>query len=257
MSLTLTSTGTNTLTIDGIAVRGDFVLNSTGSSCPYSGGPLVVGPHCTIDVIFTPSTGGTRTGTVVVTDDSDGVAGTTQAVQLSGTGTLSIADNAPGSQQSVSLNGIGEDFNFASSPNFVTTATVAAGQITSFGLTIGGVGGFNQTVTFTCSGNPRQSTCRVPAPTTVGSTPTTFLVLITTTPASSGAPLVQRLPPVPTLSPGLRVMLVLAVLLAGGAGALSRRDLRGGSRWQTAMVGLPWGHCSPCPWQDAAEPPPE
>lgn len=50
----------------------------------------------------------------------------------------------------------GADFSIGVNP---TTATVTAGQATTFMVTIGGLNGFNSPVTFSCSGQPANSTC--------------------------------------------------------------------------------------------------
>jgi hypothetical protein len=77
-TITLTNTQSNPLNISSISTSGDFF--ETHPTCASS---LAPSTSCTINVTFTPSTSGTRTGT------------------------LSVADDAPGSTQSVSLSGIG------------------------------------------------------------------------------------------------------------------------------------------------------
>src|SRR5271167_2255514 len=75
--VTLTNTGNAALTIASITASGDFTqTNNCGTS-------VAVGSSCTISVMFTPTGGGTRSGT------------------------LSISDNAPGSPQMVTLSGTG------------------------------------------------------------------------------------------------------------------------------------------------------
>ena len=69
--------GTTALSIASIVASGDFSQTNT------CGTSLAVGASCTISVTFTPAQIGTRTGTV------------------------SITDNAPGSPQTVALNGVG------------------------------------------------------------------------------------------------------------------------------------------------------
>jgi hypothetical protein len=85
-SSTLTNTGSATLSIGSIAVSGDFGLATTGTSCPYSGGTVNVGASCTIDVTFTPTQTGNRTGSVAITDNA---ADSPQSLSLSGTGSQS------------------------------------------------------------------------------------------------------------------------------------------------------------------------
>jgi hypothetical protein len=76
-SVTLSNYGTMTLSITSIKASGDFVESNT------CGSSLAVRASCTITVVFKPTQPGTRTGT------------------------LSITDNAPGSLQKASLNGMG------------------------------------------------------------------------------------------------------------------------------------------------------
>jgi len=84
--VTLTAAGSQPLVLTGITISGDFALANTPSSCPYTGGTEASGTTCTIDVTFTPTTSGTRAGQITVTDNSNGAAGSTQTVSLSGTG---------------------------------------------------------------------------------------------------------------------------------------------------------------------------
>jgi Abnormal spindle-like microcephaly-assoc'd, ASPM-SPD-2-Hydin len=76
----LSNTGDADLTISSIATSGDF---SQTNNCPSK---LAAGGHCTMDVTFTPTGNGTRTGTLTVTDDSNSVTGSVQSDSLSGTG---------------------------------------------------------------------------------------------------------------------------------------------------------------------------
>ncbi len=74
---TLTNTGTASLAISAITVSGDF---AESNNC---GGAVTAGSSCTISVTFTPTTTGTRPGTLSI---SDSAAGSPQSVSLSGTG---------------------------------------------------------------------------------------------------------------------------------------------------------------------------
>lgn len=76
-TVTLTNTGTATLSITGIAASGDFKeTNTCGSS-------VLAAAKCTISVTFTPTVAGTRTGNVTITDNA---TGSPQSVPLTGTG---------------------------------------------------------------------------------------------------------------------------------------------------------------------------
>jgi len=84
-SATLTSSGTGTLSISKFTISGDFAFATTGTSCNYtSGGSLSSGDSCTIDVTFTPTQPGARTGSVSV---SDNASDSPQSLSLTGTGT--------------------------------------------------------------------------------------------------------------------------------------------------------------------------
>lgn len=74
-----TSTGAQTVTFSNISATGPFAVS--GGTCVVDGTPLAVNASCTITITFTP------TGTAA------------------SSGTLSVADNATGSPQTVTLNG--------------------------------------------------------------------------------------------------------------------------------------------------------
>ncbi len=76
-SVTLTNTGTAPMGIPSVAASGDFAQTN---NCPVS---LGINANCAISVTFTPSTSGTRTGSISVTDTA---AGSPQSVGLTGTG---------------------------------------------------------------------------------------------------------------------------------------------------------------------------
>ncbi|HEY6293124.1 MAG TPA: choice-of-anchor D domain-containing protein [Terriglobia bacterium] len=77
--VTLTNSGTGTLTITSIVATGNFAqTNNCGNS-------LGAGGSCTITVTFTPGNKGTLTGAVTVTDSA---SGSSQSVSLTGTGTF-------------------------------------------------------------------------------------------------------------------------------------------------------------------------
>ena len=85
--LTLTNTGGSNLTVSAISISttgnaGDYQIQSnTCSSLPKV---LAVNQSCALLVTFTPTASGSRTGSLVFTDDS--TSGTTQSLVLRGTG---------------------------------------------------------------------------------------------------------------------------------------------------------------------------
>jgi outer membrane protein assembly factor BamB len=68
-SSTITNTGNAPLTISNIAASGDFAQTNTCGTLPAT---LAVGASCTLNVTFTPTGTGTRTGAVAITDNATG-----------------------------------------------------------------------------------------------------------------------------------------------------------------------------------------
>jgi hypothetical protein len=81
-NVTVTNSGNATLNISGIATSGDFALVTSTKPC---GPTLAAGKNCKIEVTFTPTQVGARTGTLTVTDNA---SGSPQSVSLSGTGAV-------------------------------------------------------------------------------------------------------------------------------------------------------------------------
>ena len=154
--VTLTNPGQSSLTITAIAVSGDF---SETNNC---GGSLAAGANCTITVTFKPTVGGTSTGT------------------------LSVSDNASGSPQTVGLSGSGEDFTLGVASGGSGSASVAPGGTAKYSLSMTALGGFNQSVAFTCTGAPAGASCSVSpsSATPSGSSATAISVTVTTAAAS-------------------------------------------------------------------------
>ncbi len=85
---TVTNRQSVALNILGISAGGDFTQTNT---CQQ---PLAPNGTCTISVFFTPSTTGTRTGTLTVTDDA---SNSPQTASLTGTGATSAISLSPSS----------------------------------------------------------------------------------------------------------------------------------------------------------------
>jgi hypothetical protein len=77
--VTVTNHGSTALSNSGISISGNFAQNHT------CGSSLAAGASCTINVFFTPTAIGTRTGTLSVNDNG---GGSPQKVTVSGTGTV-------------------------------------------------------------------------------------------------------------------------------------------------------------------------
>jgi hypothetical protein len=80
-ALTVNNTGTGSLNIASVTASGDF---AAASSC--AGQALTPGKRCTVALTFTPTSVGTRTGTLTLTTDSGGTTATQTTVALIGNG---------------------------------------------------------------------------------------------------------------------------------------------------------------------------
>jgi len=85
-TVTLTNSGNGPLTISSIIVNGDF---SQTSNCV---GLLAAGASCSINVTFTPTAAGSRQGSLTVADNA---SGSPQTVSLTGTGLAPRGSLAP------------------------------------------------------------------------------------------------------------------------------------------------------------------
>jgi hypothetical protein len=316
LSVTLTNTGATVLAVNGITASGDFAQTNT------CGASVAAGGNCTINVTFTPTAEGNRSGMLTITDNSNGVAGSTQTVTLSGTGlaplvalsptsltfsgqvsgtassaqavkltnsgnatltlssiavsgdfaqtnncgaslaasatctinvtftptaggsrtgSITLTDNAGNSPQTVALTGTGEDFTLSMPSGSSSTASVSPGQAASYSLNMGGLGGLNQAINFTCTGAPSESTCTVSpssaTPSASGSVAVT--VAVTTTAPGAVAP---RPRPTPPFGPGtdLRLIsfLLLGLLTLAWWASVGRRPRGKKLRWGLGMAAV-------------------
>ncbi|MCL5005493.1 MAG: choice-of-anchor D domain-containing protein, partial [Acidobacteria bacterium] len=198
--VTLTNKGTSSLTITGITVNDEFAVASAGTTCS-AGKTLAASTSCTIAVTFTPSAGGTRTGAVM------------------------ISDNSGSSPQTVALSGEGEDFSLAAS---TTSQTVLPGAAATYDLQLAPEGGFNQAINLSCSGAPAYATCTVtPASVTLDGTDDAAVQLKV---ATSGNAMVGPGPGnfAPPPSGSLPVVAWLAILGLLGLVALVKFSPEGG-----------------------------
>ena len=121
-TVTLANTGDASMSLTSVKVSGDFAqTNDCGTT-------LAAGANCTVNVTFTPTAAGVRTGTV------------------------SFSDNAPQSPQVVSLSGIGVTAGqcagiLVDNPSSISFGNVTVGQIKSQAVTITNAGGQSVSVT--------------------------------------------------------------------------------------------------------------
>ncbi|HXJ96314.1 MAG TPA: choice-of-anchor D domain-containing protein [Terriglobia bacterium] len=204
-TLTLTNTGTAALSISSIAVIGsDASSFSQSNNCPMSSaGTLAAGGTCQITVTFTPTTGGNLSAD------------------------LTVADSAPGSPHSVALTGAGSSFGLTAPSS---SATVSAGQPASYTLSFAPTGGFNGSVSLSCTTTAPAASCSVKPTTLMLNAPNTATATATvTTTAGGAAPPNRHSPPGP--SPWL--WWVLAGVVALGYG-LARRLRPPSTGWASA-----------------------
>jgi hypothetical protein len=234
--VTLTNSGNAPLTISSIGIggtnSGDFAQTNT---CPASNATLDANASCTISVTFTPAEAGNRTASVTVADNA---AGTPQSLDLVGTGTdFSIA--AAGGA------------NCPSGGNCSTAATIKAGQIATYHLQVTPNNGFNGTVALTCTGAPTSSTCSVsPASVAVsGSNGAAFVVSLSNTSSVMILPF-GKAPGIPRFLAVFSVVALLLVLLAWWlvrqSSLASNRLVRVGAPVALAVSAATWLLVSGC-----------
>ena len=130
--ITLTNNGGVALAIGSVVASGDFALLPGSNTCGSSLSPAAV---CTVQIVFTPSVAGSRTGTATFTDNA---ANSPQIVQLSGTGVdFSLATNGP------------------------TSIAITSGQTATYALLLTSAAGLPGSAAFTCSGVPAHAICTV------------------------------------------------------------------------------------------------
>ena len=158
-SVTLTNSGNATLSITGVTITGTNAGDySETNTCAAT---LAASANCAISVTFKPTATGTRTASV------------------------SIADNASGSPQTVAISGTATtpDFALNASP---ASLSVTAGQSGTSTITVTPSNGFNQAVSFSCSGLPTGASCSF-APTAVTPTGAAASTKLTISTAASAA----------------------------------------------------------------------
>ena len=213
-TITLTNNGGAPVLISGIVASGDFALISGQNTCPAGGSAsLAANASCAMQLLFTPTSSGTRAGALTVTD------------------------NAPGSPQTLRLSGIGVDFQWTA--NGANSVTVATGQTAAYSLALAppnastGLVAGQAVASLSCVGAPAHATCILSPQSADLSTGATVIVTVGTGvlgaalqyPAMPGATKVERdrwrkMGERSGLPAGwLAVVLPLGMMLGGGAGA--------------------------------------
>jgi Abnormal spindle-like microcephaly-assoc'd, ASPM-SPD-2-Hydin len=142
--VTLTNNTTDSLPLAAIAGSGDFAVSS---SC---GATMAALASCAINVTFTPTVPGARSGTLTI-----------------------------GAGASIALSGDGTDFTIASSPE---SGSVGSGYGASLHAITSPLGGFDASVTLRCTTTAPAATCTLATASFVPTQVVTTTVTIATTP---------------------------------------------------------------------------
>jgi hypothetical protein len=153
--VTVTNASPAAVTVSNVAVTGNFSQTNNCSTLAANGGT------CSVNVKFLPSTSGSQTGTLTIT-------------------------NSGGSPLIANLSGSGLDFNVTAS---TATDTIQADGTATYTLTVAPVGGsFSNAVQLSCSGLPTDASCTFsPSTLTPGANPTTVKLTISTTASTADA----------------------------------------------------------------------
>jgi hypothetical protein len=165
-SVTVANTGNAPLFINSAATRGANPLDFTEVSDGCSGLTLAAGNSCNVSVNFSPTASGTRSGTLIVTDNG---VGSPQTVPITGTGTGTNPPLAIDTRFMTCTGGvcdIGANRNVFVN-NFFSTSFLASGGTAPYAWS----GGLPSGLTLRLSG------LLLGAPTTIGTS--TFTVTVT------------------------------------------------------------------------------
>jgi hypothetical protein len=202
-TLRLSNEGGSPLALSGVTVIGDFSIPSASNTC---GSTVAAGTACTLQVVFAPTVGGARTGS------------------------LSVGDNASGSPQVIPLQGVGVDFSL--NANGSTSVTLINGQSAVYPLLLSSMSGTPGDALLTCTGAPTNATCLV-VPSNVPLGATTTLTVTVETGVTSGA---LTSPPNPVAAHPRAIWWVIAVPLAFFSSKLRRRLRQSG--YLSALIGI-------------------
>jgi len=159
-SVTVTDTGANPIAVSSITTSADFSETddcgtasqaATRKRSPWAQRPASVAgtESCTINVTFTPTAAGTRSGTLTINDDAQGNPHT---VALSGTGMAGVANLSASS-----LTFTAQEVGSTSSPQTITVTNPGNGALTF--TSIQATGDFAQTNN--CSSVSASGTCAI------------------------------------------------------------------------------------------------
>lgn len=141
-SVTLTNSGTGPLTVTSISVTGTNASDfSQTNTCPSGSSTLAAGSTCSISVTFKPGATGSRSASISIADNA---GGSPQTVPLSGTGTAPAVSLSP-----TSLTFLSQSVGTSSPTQSVTVTNTGTAPltITAIGFSGTNTGDFSQTNT--------------------------------------------------------------------------------------------------------------
>jgi len=172
--VTVMNLGNSPLTISGISAAANYSLGGSNTSCHLSSGQtLNSAASCILGIEFTPATGGSLSGSIILTDNANP---TSQTIALNGTAgvqaeTYTLTATTP--TVSMTAGGTGtatltlDSNSYAGTVSFVTSVSSTDGTpanvtatATSVTLTSGGTG--TSTVTITANANAANHTPALP-----------------------------------------------------------------------------------------------
>jgi hypothetical protein len=135
--LTLTNNTKGPLTISSIVAAGDFAQTTT---CPASTATLAAGASCTINVTFTPTQPGLRTGSITVTHNA---AGSPLTIPLAGVGLAPVLVASTTTLTFVAVVGDSVDqtltlTNAGSSPLVISSISLSGGASGDYSVSASG-----------------------------------------------------------------------------------------------------------------------
>ncbi|PYU92591.1 MAG: hypothetical protein DMG25_11805, partial [Acidobacteria bacterium] len=130
-AVTLSNTGNATLTISSLTIGGDFAFAGSGTC----GSSVAAGASCAISVDFAPTTTGTRTGTVTITDNA---SNSPQTISLTGSGVSPSGGSTTVSVSPTSLSFGRVKVGHTSGSQTVTVRNTGTASVTFSSVTISG-----------------------------------------------------------------------------------------------------------------------
>jgi hypothetical protein len=191
LQINLQNSGSAPLNIQSIVANTNQGSTGTFGQTNNCGTSLAAGSICQLNATFAPSSVGSASGTIQLTD------------------------NASGSPQTITLTAAGVDFSFAAAPGGSTSATITVGQTATYNLEIQ-PNQFVGAIVLSCSGAPSEAMCST-SPPQIGITnasAATFQVQLGTTARSNAPPLLLwgRTEKNPRGRPALWILACFAVL---------------------------------------------